>query len=497
MKLHRDILKHSSIYGIGQILGRVASLLLLPLYTRCLVPADYGVVAILDLTAGILAVLIGAGMASAVTRFHFDADGEQWHDRVWWTGLSYVALSSSLLIAPMWLGRDWLAELTLGADIANGANFYALALATMWFGTFTEVFDAYLRVQKRSALFVALSFLRLLLNVGLNVYFLVVRGDGIAGLLIGNLLATAAYTLTMFAIFYGSRGRCVFDRPMATKLLRFGGPLIATALLSMVIHEADRYFLRVWVDLDQVGLYSLAYKIGQAVNMLCLMPFTAIWGVVVYEIARSPDAKRQYAAVFEHFVAGLSLVMLAASLFARPLLMWLTTAEYAAAADLVPIICLGYLCFSLHEHFRVPVLLAKQTRSLVPVYLFAALLNLACNVVLIPRWHAAGAAWASVITYAGFSAFGLLRYRQIDVIPYPFRRCGEIVVGMSLSWIACQQVVVLSPVVGWSLSIAVWLAWAALLFGRSAIEFLSHRYRLRFRPVVSVVQSMPNENLTP
>ena len=495
MKLHRDLLKHSSIYGIGQILGRVASLLLLPLYTRCLVPADYGVVAILDLTAGILAVLIGAGMASAVTRFHFDAEGDEWQDRVWWTGLSYVALASASLIAPLWFARNWLAELTLGADISNGANFYTLALATMWFGTFTEVFDAYLRVQKRSALFVALSFLRLLLNVGLNVYFLVVRGDGIAGLLIGNLIATAAYALTMFAIFCGSRGRFVFDRPMAGKLLCFGSPLIATALLSMVIHEADRYFLRVWVDLDQVGLYSLAYKIGQAVNMLCLMPFTAIWGVVVYEIARSPDAKRQYAVVFEHFVAGLSLVMLAASLFARPLLLLLTTSEYAAAADLVPIICLGYLCFSLHEHFRVPVLLAKQTRSLVPVYLFAAVLNLVCNVVLIPRWHAAGAAWASVITYAGFSAFGLARYRQTDVIPYPFRRCLEIVIGMSLSWVACQQVVAISVVAGWTMSVLVWLAWAALLFGRQAVEFLSRHSLLR--PVVSVVQSVPNKNLTP
>lgn len=495
MKLHRDLLKHSSIYGIGQILGRVASLLLLPLYTRCLVPADYGVVAILDLTAGILAVLIGAGMASAVTRFHFDGDGEQWHDRVWWTGLSYVAISSAMLIAPMWLARGLLAELTLGADISNGPHFYTLALATMWFGSFTEVFDAYLRVQKRSALFVAMSFARLLLNVGLNVYFLVVRGDGIAGLLLGNLFATAIYTLTMFVIFCGSRGRCVFDRLMAGKLLRFGSPLIATALLSMVIHEADRYFLRVWVDLDQVGLYSLAYKIGQAVNMLCLLPFTAIWGVVMYEIARSPDAKRQYAAVFEHFVAGLSLVMLAASLFARPLLLLLTTSEYAVAADLVPIICLGYLCFSLHEHFRVPVLIAKQTGSLVPVYLFAAMLNLACNVVLIPRWHAAGAAWASVITYAGFSTFGLLRYRKTDVIPYPFRRCGEIVIGMSLSWIACQQVVAISVVAGWTMSVLVWLGWAVLLFGRQAVEFLSRQPLLR--PVVSVVQSVPNKNLTP
>ena len=66
MKPLRDILKHSGIYAVGQILSRVASLLLLPLYTRVLTPADYGCVAILDLTAGILAVVLGSGMSAAV-----------------------------------------------------------------------------------------------------------------------------------------------------------------------------------------------------------------------------------------------------------------------------------------------------------------------------------------------------------------------------------------------------------------------------------------------
>lgn len=476
MKLHRDILKHSAVYGVGQILGRLASLLLLPLYTRCLSPADYGCVAILDLTAGILAVFIGSGMASAVTRYHFDTESEDDRNRTWWTGLAYLALASLVLIGPMWLARQWLADVTLGPDVADGATYYTLAFATMVCGAFGELLDAYLRVQKWSGRFVVLSLSRLLANVGLNVFFLVGLEWGITGLLTGNLLATAANTLILFVMFCRSRGRCVLDRGVARKLLGFGTPLIATALLSMVFHEADRYFLRAYVDLEQVGIYSLAYKIGQAVNMLCLVPFAAIWTVVVYEIARAPDAKRQFAAVFEQFVAGLLLVMLAASLFAKPMLGLLTTSDYSAAADLVPVICLAYSFFSLNEHFRVPVMLARKTLSLIPVYLFAAVLNIVFNLLLIPRFHAAGAAWASVLTYAGFSLFGLMQYRKIDVYPYPFRRCGGILAGMILTWIACRHAWDVSLVAGWTASVSAWLAWAALLFGKQVIDFLSrHR----------------------
>ncbi|HAD59626.1 MAG TPA: hypothetical protein DCG12_10310 [Planctomycetaceae bacterium] len=68
MKPARDIFKHSSIYLIGQILTRMASVLLLPFYTHVLSPADYGVTAILDLTAALLATFVAGGMVSAVTR---------------------------------------------------------------------------------------------------------------------------------------------------------------------------------------------------------------------------------------------------------------------------------------------------------------------------------------------------------------------------------------------------------------------------------------------
>ena len=112
----------------------------------------------------------------------------------------------------MWLARSWLAEVTLGPEVLDGSRFYALALATMVCSAFGEVFDAYLRVQKWSGLYVSLSLVRLLLNIALNVYFLVGLHWGILGLLTGNLLASVVNTLVLFVIFRRNRGRCVMDR---------------------------------------------------------------------------------------------------------------------------------------------------------------------------------------------------------------------------------------------------------------------------------------------
>jgi len=240
------------------------------------------------------------------------------------------------------------------------------------------------------------------------------------------------------------------------------------------MHQADRYLLRVFLDMDRVGIYSFAYTIGQAINALCLMPFVAIWSVEVYEIAKQPNAKQLYVNIFTYFVYGLALIMFGISLFSKPLLRLLATPVYVEAADLIPIVCLGYVFFSIHEHFKVPALLAKRTSSLLPAYLIAALINIGVNLLAIPLLGIAGSAWTSVLTFATFSFVGLWRYRRIDRYPYPLLRCGLMVVGMSLSYLAEQMITHWYFSSLWTLILAaiLWCVWAAVLLGPVVWRFV-------------------------
>ena len=475
MKPVKDILKHSSVYAVGQILSRFASVLLLPLYTRCLSPADYGCVAILDLTAGILAILIGSGMASAVMRSHFDAQDEDARSKVWWTGLSWVVLSATALVVPLIVGRHAIAELTLGAEISNGALFYLLAAGTLWMNTVSELLETWLRVKKRSGTFVVLSMSRLLLNIGLNVWFLVGLELGVGGLLTGNVIAATVNTALLLMLFVRSQSRFAFDKAVLRTLLCFGSPLIIQAFLSLMMHEADRYLLRAYASLDQVGIYSLAYKVGQAVNTLCMIPFGAIWGVVLYEIAQQPDSKNTYAQVFKYYVYGLLVVMLAAALFAFPVLPYLTPGDFSQAVDLIPVIVLAFVFFAMHSQFSVPVLLARKTAALIPASLAGVIANVVCNVLLIPRFGAQGAAWASVATYAVFSFTGLWIYRQVDRYPYPFVRCLLTAMAVGGTYVGVRYFV-FPEVTGTVARLAVaTLAtgfWTVVLFGRVALPLL-------------------------
>lgn len=477
MKPLRDLLKHSSIYAIGQILTRLASVLLLPLYTHCLTPADYGVTAILDLTAAILSLMIGGGMVMAITRFHFDNESEEHHDRLWWTGLTYLFAVSCVVLAPMWLGRQWLSDVTLGDNLPNGAWFYTLTMATILVQVIGQIVDAYLRVLKWSGVFVLISLGRLFLNVGLNVWLLVGMKMGVEGLLLGNLAASTLHTAVLMAVFVKTRGRYHFDWTLAHGMLRFSAPIVVTALLAMLMHEADRYFLRIFVSMDEVGVYSLAHKIGFAVNTLCLLPFSSVWYVAIYDIEKMPDANKVFGRIFRLFVGGVGVMLLGASLTVHPILPLLTPEAYGPAIDLISVILLGFFMFGLQMQFEVPALLHKKTGLMVPGSVVGVIINVAGNFWLIPKYGSWAAAWVGVVTYVGFSFTTLLMCRRVRKIPYEWVASLLIFVGMCGTYVALRYGIF--PHVGrWmqlALSVAVCGVWALAVLARDGLQWWASR----------------------
>lgn len=473
----RQIVRHASVFGAGAVLFRLASVALLPLYTRHLAPADYGVLAILDLSVSLLAIVVGGGVGSAAIRSHCTAEGNAHHPAVWWTAMFAVFCAATPLISAALAGRSTISHFIFGPAVSQGPYFLALALPTLWAGTFTSVIENYFRSTKASSFLVLMGLLRLFINVGLNVLFLVRFEMGVAGVLWGNLLSAVVIGALEIGFLVRRLGPPVIDKSLLAPYWRFGGPLILHGLLSTVMHQADRYLLRRSVDLGSVGLYSVAYQIGQGVNTLVILPFAAVWSPLVYEVARQKDAGRTYARVFEYFVYGLSLVLLLTSMLARPILALVAPPSYAPAADLVPIVCLAYLFFSLHEHFKVPVLLSGRTVDFLPVVTTAAAANIGINLVAIPRYGAVAAAWASVATFAIFSFGGLARYRRTARYPYALARTAVQVAGMIASYglYAAFILPYLGTLAQGAVGLFVTVGWAALLFHAPIRNWLMHR----------------------
>ncbi len=476
--LYRSLFKHSSIYAAGQIVSRVASVALIPVYTSVLAPEHYGIITIIELVGVLAAGCLGLALTEAVSRFHFDSDDGRKQDVVWWTGAVFVVSMCVIILAPLWIARESLATLAFGENVPRsvGGDYLSIALPRFGLAVLCTFLQAYLRVKKWSIAFVGISFLHLGLGIGFVLYFLLVLDLGVQGVLLSNLISVSVEAIILISIFVATRGKMAFSRKILASLWSFAYPLVFTSVLAMIMHQADVYFLRVYLDdLDQVGVYSLAYAMGQGINTLCLVPFNSIWSVAIYEIAKTPEAKKVYSAVFKYFCYGLLLIMFGLSLFIRPIVDLIATEDYYRAADIFPIICLAYTFFSMTSFFNIPARVHKKTSKMVYGALVGAIGNVLLNMYMIPRMGAPGAAWASVITFGAFAAVGLFIGRRIDRIAFPIGKVLAVSVTLTIAYIGHSWLELRfeRSLLVYALAFAMWTLAAVLLLGPQARQYLS------------------------
>ena len=68
--------RHTLVYGAGLLLGKAVAFVMLPLYTRYLTPADYGVMQLVDMTLEIVSIFAGTRIAAGVFRYYHKAENE-------------------------------------------------------------------------------------------------------------------------------------------------------------------------------------------------------------------------------------------------------------------------------------------------------------------------------------------------------------------------------------------------------------------------------------
>jgi len=151
------------MYSIALIAQRMASLILAPITTRFLTPADYGILGLLEQTSFVLGVLLGGNFSSALGYFYVEANSQEARRPVIGTailGAGAVGLAAGLLCWPF---AAPVSRLIFGSDMAAG--YLRLNFAIFMPSFVLEALFCWLRVADRPGIYVAGSIFRLLVTI--------------------------------------------------------------------------------------------------------------------------------------------------------------------------------------------------------------------------------------------------------------------------------------------------------------------------------------------
>src|SRR5205085_1842008 len=222
-KLGKDV----AIYGGADFLFRAAQFVVIPIYAYTLSVADFGILALLTVSATLLGMLLNLGVSNSVQRYYFDPETEE-SDRpaVVSTGLAQLLLSGVVTIAVAWLALRPFAG-TLQVDYGIAWPLVMIALLTVFPDQIAQYCLDAVRLQFAPLRFCAIAIVKNMLGVLLGLWFLLRWKMGVEGLLLGMLIsAMAAVPIGLLMIRRDLRWG--IDPVIARKVFRYGYPFVLT-----------------------------------------------------------------------------------------------------------------------------------------------------------------------------------------------------------------------------------------------------------------------------
>ncbi len=468
----KSFLAHAAVYGIGSFLVQGASIILLPLYTRCLTPAEYGVLEILNRIGQVIVIcLMVNGIRMATLTFFCQANDEREREQ------TAVTVSLFLLMIIFGCGAlvacfaDYIGPL-VGIDSPTLLVFGVLAVLIE---ATTIIPLALMQARVESGYYVCTTLAMCVCRIGLTIIAVAALGWGILGILAASAFTAGAFggVLTLRECLRGS------FRPDWSRLrdiAKFAIPFVPGGLCFFVLHSGDRFFLMRSVGAEQLGLYALGYKLAVAVGMFSSTPLHRVWGARMYDIFEAPDAPTIIGRVYTRILAAYLFVAVCLCTLQDEVITLLGSPEYAGAtAVLAPLVL---ACLFLNGADLMDSAFYVRRRTSLKPWIAAAstVVILGLYAWLIPQYGAQGAAYATLFGFLFHAIVTLAVSQRVFPVQYEFARLAGML-GLAIA------IVIMARWVGSGLGtipakLALCAAWPVLLWSTGLISNQEKRWAI-------------------
>jgi len=409
-------------YQIADVVSKFMAVLLLPVYTRFINPAGYGVVELLGNGVIFISILARFGMIEAFLRFYFSDEDPARRDALARRAVLFTLLATTVTAAALGAAAAPLSRLVLAR---RDPTTFLIAVLGLW--TFTNLELAYglLRVDERVKTYAAASLINVTMTIAASVVLVVGLRLGARGLLLGNY---GASTVVLVGLWWAMRARLLGPRgggEALRLLLRFGLPTVPAEASVYALSIVDRYYI--YHDRSQAlaGLYSIAVKLAGAVAFI-VRAFQYAWPPLAYSVRDDAQAARLYGLVTTYYVLISGWVVAGLALMGRWVLRVLTTHAYFGAYRALPWVALGWALYGLWVVFLVIAGRANVTTRNFPASLAGLVANVVLLVTLVPPLGIAGAGVALCGAYVVMLVVMHLLTRKVFAVAFEWRRLAEL-----------------------------------------------------------------------
>jgi len=418
MSYKRQAIRHSAVYSLANLLGRLAGFVMLPFYSRIFETEGYGIIALVDTTVGLLSIVFSTGVHQSILKiYHEESDDRK--SLVIGTAL-FTVWGLSLLCIPLpVIASPWLSDLILN----DPKHWILIVLALLVF-----VIDmggrsasAFLIIRQQSLLYSAVNLLQLIVGILLNVYLVIYLRVGIVGVFISSII-TASIGSLVFHFEAVRKYGLHYDSQIRKKIIRFWFPLIPGELAAYIGRQSERFIMKFIVGLNGVGILEMAYKFPPLLNIIITFPFLRAWQTKCLEIGDQPDGPREIATMFTFYLFLLLFggVLLAANI--STVLKIMTPPDFWPAARIAQVDIVTTIAYAAGSYLIFGLLYTKNTKAISSVKSVAAIGRVLCSYIFISLYGIKGAVFSALLMETAFLLYSFRLSQRAYNLPLEYSK---------------------------------------------------------------------------
>lgn len=405
-----SLAKNTTIYAIGDIVPKLLAFISFPILTRYLSPEDYGILSYINTVNIFLSSLGFLCLNTYYLVYYFRVGSEEEKRKLLGNLTIFVIGFNIILLGFMFLFGSQVLHL-LGSKI----DFYpymAIGVLTCFFNLFPILPSALFRVQERPLPLTILNILRGVIGLAITLYLVVVLDYKVLGVLYANLAVTIIFALIFFLITV----RHVAWNINWTQIkfgLKFALPLLPGAISYQLTLMSDRIFIDKYVNLEALGIYSVAATLAMILNIISYASYKA-FEPYFFKVYGTDIFLKKFAQVRDQFFFVIMVGAVGLSMFSKEFFELFSSTSYVESYFYVPLIMVG-LVFSSQSLMYVTIVTARnQTKINSAITITSGVISVALNNILLPHIGVLGACISSMIAM-GFILFAGMYFSRVRI----------------------------------------------------------------------------------
>lgn len=384
-------LKITMTYFLGNILTKILTFLLIPIYTKYLSTEMFGYydlsVSVITLVIPIIFFQIWDGMF----RFIYDYKEQKDKQKIITNGM-LISLVGCVLYAIGIIGTQIITnKINYGLYI----YFYGISIG------FQYIYGTIARTGQRNQLYMVSGVINTCINLMCNIVLITVFKLGIVSLYISQILGNF---VQIIIIEYKLKiGRKIKFQDLSKNLMKemilFSMPIAITTISTWLLTGYARVIISAKLGMNYNGIFAIATRFSTVITLVVSV-LQMSWQELSYSIVTSNNKNRYYENGLQRFYNMITCGTILVMSITQVIFDYFVSNEYQQAKEIMPIVYL-YTAFNAFAGFLSTQFLAEKN-SKVTFYsvLISALTNIVIIQLLINKYELLGVTISLLISFA-------------------------------------------------------------------------------------------------